>query len=221
MEPQGTTTRHARAERSGRTQRSAWVARHAARMLLLAAPALLAACTAGDVPGPAGPSPTTSVTTTSAATADAAPTPLAFPTPDPAIAEPTPEGAVAAGTQFLALYDYAFSTGDSAPLLEMSAEGCVFCVAARDEVRAMVEDGYASIREPAFVIWSDSTEIREDEWFRVHLRVEQGPLVTVAADGTQHQTSDGGTADMIIAMAWLGDRWRVEQTDVVQPEGQG
>jgi hypothetical protein len=186
-------------------------------MLLLAAPALLAACTAGDVPGPAGPSPTTSVTTTSAATADAAPTPLAFPTPDPAIAEPTPEGAVAAGTQFLALYDYAFSTGDSAPLLEMSAEGCEYCTYVGDKVQEMVDAGHASIREPAQVVWSDSTEIREDEWFRVHLRVEQGPLFTLLPDGTREQTSDGSMVDMIFAVSWV-EGWRVEAVDVVQPE---
>lgn len=216
MEPQGTTTRHACAERSGRTQRSAWVARHAARMVLLAAPALLAACTAGDVPGPAGPSPTTSVTTTSAATADAAPTPLAFPTPDPAIAEPTPEGAVAAGTQFLALYDYAFSTGDSAPLLEMSAEGCVTCAAISNDVKVMTDDGSTAESDPLRVVMSDSAEIREDEWFRVHLRVEQGVVETVTRDGARQRTSEGGTVDFIFAMAWLGDRWRVEALDLVE-----
>ncbi|WP_046529227.1 DUF6318 family protein [Cellulomonas sp. FA1] len=186
---------------------------------LLGALVLVAGCTPGGGQGAATPTPSTTPTATTSPTAAPTPTPMRFPTPDPAIAEPTPEGAIAAGTQFLALYDYAYSTGDAAPLLEMSAEGCVFCTSTRDEVRAMVEDGYASLREPASVVWSDSAEIREDEWFRVHLRVEQGPLFTIASDGSRHQTSDGGTVDLIFAMSWLGDRWRVEQADVVQPEG--
>ncbi|KSW28379.1 DUF6318 family protein [Cellulomonas sp. B6] len=135
---------------------------------------------------------------------------MAFPAPDPAIAEPSPEGAIAAGTQFVALYDYAYSTGDSGPLMEMSAEGCVFCGHVRDRVQEMVDGGYSTEADPLRVSLSDSAEIREDEWFRVHLRAEQGPVATVTRDGTRHQTSEGGTVDFIFAMSWRGDGWRVE-----------
>jgi len=135
---------------------------------------------------------------------------MAFPSPPAVMSEPTPEGAIAAGTQFVALYDYAFSSGDARPLMAMSSEDCEYCVDVRDRVQEMVDGGYSSIREPIRVVASDSTEIREDEWFRVHLRTEQGPLSTVMPDGTQHQTSEGGTVDFIFAISWLGDRWRVE-----------
>lgn len=136
------------------------------------------------------------------------------PTPTTA-AEPSPEGAIAAGTQFLALYDYAFSTGDAEPLTAMSAEGCRYCTYVHDQVEEMVDGGFASIREPMAVVESDSTEIREDEWFRVHLRVEQGPLTTVMPDGTQQRTSEGGTVDFVFAISWLGDRWQVEAVDLM------
>lgn len=135
---------------------------------------------------------------------------MAFPTPAPAYLEPTPDGAIAAGTQFVALYDYAFETGDSGPLMAMSAESCEYCVYVRDQVQEMVDGGYTSVGAPARVVEADSTEIRDDEWFRVHLRVEQGPLGTVMPDGSEHRTSDGSTVDFIFAMAWTGSGWQVE-----------
>lgn len=174
---------------------------------------LLGACTGGGEPVA---TPTATATPSPTAEPSPTPTPMAFPTPAAAISEPTPEGAIAAGTQFVALYDYAFSTGDAAPLMAMSGEGCGLCASVRDDVQAMVDGGFASVRQPAQVVESDSTEIREDEWFRVHLRVEQGPLVTVDPDGTREQTSDGSTVDFIFEISWIGDRWRIEGVDLVE-----
>ena len=141
---------------------------------------------------------------------------MAFPSPPAVMSEPTPEGAIAAGTQFIALYDYAFSSGDARPLMAMSGEGCSLCASTRDEVQQMVDGGYSTEADPMRVIASDSTEIREDEWFRVHLRVEQGAVATVMPDGTREQTSEGGTVEAIFAISWLGDRWRVEGVDLVE-----
>lgn len=172
---------------------------------------VLAGCTGGGDPVE---TPTATASPTPSVDPSPTPTPMALPTPAPEFAEPTPEGAIAAGTQFVALYDYAFSSGDSGPLMAMSAEGCEFCAYVRDQVQEMVDGGYASIREPAAVVSSDSTEIREDEWFRVQLRVEQGPLATRMPDGRREQTSDGSTVDFIFAISWLGDSWRVEGVDV-------
>lgn len=57
-----------------------------------------------------------------------APTPTAvlLPTPAPEFFEPTPEGAIAAGTQFVALFDHAYATGDAGPFTAMSTEACEF-----------------------------------------------------------------------------------------------
>ena len=210
MGRQGTRTPRVRVDRRGQRVRAAAVS------ALLGVLVLVAGCAPGGGQGAATPRSSTTPTATSTPTAAPTPTPMAFPTPDPAIAEPTPEGAVAAGTQFLALYDYAYSTGDAAPLLAMSAEGCEYCTYVGDKVQEMVDGGYASIREPSRVMWSDSAEIREDEWFRVHLRVEQGALFTVSPDGAREQTSDGSIVDMIFAVSWV-EGWRVEAVDVVQP----
>ncbi|WP_456788675.1 DUF6318 family protein [Cellulomonas sp. P5_C5] len=177
--------------------------------------ALVAGCSGGG-PEPAESTapPIVEVTPTPTPT----PTAVAKPERPEAMDEPTTEGAIAAATYFLSLYDYAFSSGDSRPLLAMSAESCEYCTYVDDQIQSMVASGYASVREPAEVTHSDSTEIRADEWFRVALRAEQGPLITVAPDGTRTQTSDGGVADFVFAIAWTGDGWRVEGVDVEAPE---
>lgn len=175
---------------------------------------LIAGCTGGGDPVEATTSAAPTPTPTSTPEPTPTRTPMAFPTPAPEISEPTPEGAIAAGTHFVALFDYAYATGDAGPFTAMSADGCEFCNYVRDEVQGMVDGGYASIREPARVIDADSTEIREDEFFSVHFRVEQGPLSTVMPDGEEHQTSDGATADFIIAMIWTGSVWQVEAVDL-------
>ncbi|KQY21392.1 hypothetical protein ASD16_19055 [Cellulomonas sp. Root485] len=174
---------------------------------------LVAGCTEG------GPEPASSTT---APVADVTPTPTATPVVKPerpaAMDEPTTDGAIAAATYFLQLYDYAFSAGDAGPLMAMSGETCTYCSYVDEQVQSMVTGGYSSVRTPAAVVQSDSTEIREDEWFRVSLRAEQGPLVTVGPDGTREQTSDGGVADFVFAISWIGDDWRVEGVDIVVPQ---
>lgn len=175
---------------------------------------LIAGCTGGGDPVEA----TTSAAPTPPPTSTPEPTPtrtpMAFPTPAPEISEPTPEGAIAAGTQFMALYDYAFDTGDAGPLAAMSAEGCSYCIYVQEEVDALFADGYVRLVEPMRVVASDSTEIREDEWFRVHLRMEQDDVTLVAPDGTS-ETSAGGQVDFIFAISWVTDHWRVEEVDLI------
>lgn len=183
--------------------------RAAAAMTTAGVLGLLAGCT-GSEPAP---TPSSTVVTPSP-TASPTRTPLPFPTPAAAISEPTPEGAIAAGTQFIALYDYAFSTGDAEPFAAMSGPECEYCGKVVDRVRQMREGGYSTEGDPLRVVASESTEIREDEWFRVQLRAEQGPIVTVAPDGEREQTSDGGTVDYVFAMSWVGDAWRVDAVSI-------
>lgn len=177
--------------------------------------ALVVGCTGGGTgPGESTGPPVVEVTPTPTPS----PTPVVKPEPPAAMSEPTTDGAIAAATYFLQLYDYAFSAGDAGPLMAMAGETCTYCSYVDEQVQSMVDGGYSSVRTPATVIRSDSTEIREDEWFRVSLRAEQGPLVTVGPDGTREQTSDGGLADFVFAISWTGDKWRVEGVDIVAPQ---
>ena len=172
--------------------------------------ALVGGCTGGADRPDESVTAVPSLTPTMSPSPSPTPTPMERPVEPAAMSKPTPEGAIAAATHFLALYDYAFSSGDSAPLMAMSADGCEYCTYVRDEVQTMVDSGWVSIRQPLRVIDSSSTEIREDEWFRAQLTVEQAALIAVDPDGVQHEAGDGGVANFIFAIAWLGDRWRVE-----------
>ncbi|UZN02776.1 DUF6318 family protein [Cellulomonas sp. S1-8] len=143
------------------------------------------------------------------------PTPMAFPTPPALISEPTPEGAIAAGTQFVALYDYAFSALDAAPLLAMSAESCEVCTYVDDSVASLISNGETSVGEASVILTSRSTEIRPDEWFSVELRVQQAASQKLSDDGDVVGESAPTTADFVFAISWDGGAWTVEAVDIL------
>ncbi|KQR10927.1 hypothetical protein ASF78_14660 [Cellulomonas sp. Leaf334] len=130
--------------------------------------------------------------------------------------EPTTDGAIAAATYFLSLTDYAFASGETAPLLSLSADDCKHCAFVVGQVGEMAEGNYTSDAAPLLVSYATSTEIRPDEWFSARLRVNQE--FTRVSDATGAVVDESGklTADFIFAISWLGDRWRVEQVDVIE-----
>ncbi|GEL99933.1 DUF6318 family protein [Cellulomonas terrae] len=175
--------------------------------------ALVAGCTgSGSEPAESTAPPVVEVTQTPTPT----PTPVVKPEPPDAMGEPTTDGAIAAATYFLSLYDYAFASGDAGPLMEMSAETCDLCAYVQESVVAMTSEGRSSVGHPARVLTSESTEIRPDEWFSALLRVEQAATQELDADGKVVAESAANVTDFLFAMSWLGDRWRVEAVDLTE-----
>lgn len=175
--------------------------------------ALVGGCTGvGADPAESTGPPVVEVTTTPTPT----PTPVVKPEPPEAMSEPTTDGAIAAATYFLALSDYAFASGDSEPLLAMSAEGCTYCAYVDEQVESMVAGKYTSEADPLEVLTATSTEIRPDEWFSALLRVEQD--FTRARDTTGAVVDETGKSvvDFLFAISWLGDEWRVEQVGLTE-----
>lgn len=80
-------------------------------------------------PGPTSPAPTRPAPTT------APPAPPAGYDGDGA------DGAAAAATYLLEVIDYAMTTGDTAPLMSVSAPDCLFCTSALADVRRLAEAG--------------------------------------------------------------------------------
>ena len=125
-------------------------------------PGLLTAC-ANDTPAPevsgtlptrffSTPETSTTATPTTSAGAPASlgpelaaqrATALAMPKPvkPPEASENTQQGAVNAAVHFIALYRYAFITGDTTDLAAMSEEGCVFCQSTIDDATKLHQDG--------------------------------------------------------------------------------
>ena len=175
--------------------------------------ALVAGCTAGD-PDPGESTVPSPVEVTSTPTPT--PTPVVKPERPAAMDEPTTDGAIAAATYFLQLTDYAFSSGDTAPFLSLSAGDCKHCAFVVEQVDALVDGSYTSDAAPLVVLSSMSTEIRPDEWFSARLRVEQEFTRVVDSSGSVVDESGQLNADFIFAISWLGDRWRIEQVDVIE-----
>ena len=125
-------------------------------------PGLLTAC-ANDTPAPevsgtlptrffSTPEASTTATPTTSASAPVSlgpelaaqrATALAEPKPvkPPEASENTQQGAVNAAVHFIALYRYAFITGDTTDLAAMSEEGCVFCQSTIDDATKLHEGG--------------------------------------------------------------------------------
>lgn len=173
--------------------------------------ALMAGCTGGG-PEPAESTGPPLVEATPAPTPS--PTPVVKPEPPAAMSEPTTDGAIAAATYFLQLYDYAFAARDADSLLRMSAESCEFCSYVDESVAALVESGHTSVGPPVRVVSAVSTEIRPDEWFSARLQVEQDSTQELAADGTLVSESEANLTDFVFALSWTGDRWRVDAVDL-------
>ncbi|MDQ0374150.1 DUF6318 family protein [Cellulomonas humilata] len=187
----------------------AWQRRVVPALLGVVLAALVAGCTGGG-PEPAAttPPPVAEVTPTPT------PTPIVKPERPAAMDEPTTDGAIAAATYFMALYDYAFSARDAESLSMMSAETCKFCKYVGDSVAALVVSGHTSVGPPVRVISAVSTEIRPDEWFTARLQVAQDSTQELAADGTVVSESEANLTDFVFALSWLGDSWRVEAVDL-------
>lgn len=178
--------------------------------------ALVVGCTGGGTgPGESTGPPVVEVTPTPTPS----PTPVVKPEPPAAMSEPTTDGAIAAATYFLQLTDYAFDAEDIAPLMSMSAADCSYCLYVQEQVDAQALGNYSSEAAPFEILYSTSTEIRPDEWFSARLHVRQDFTRVRDDSGAVVSETDGGIVDFIFAISWLGDRWRVEQVDLIDVEG--
>ncbi|UZN03491.1 DUF6318 family protein [Cellulomonas sp. S1-8] len=179
--------------------------------------AVVAVVVAGGCTGEPGPAPT-AAEVTAAVTADPSPAPSPPPRPETperpeAMSEPTPEGAIAAATYFLQVYDHAFSTGDESYFVALSGGDCLFCSEAIAEVAAMRGDGSRAVREPIDILHSSATEVRADEWFNVELRVRQGRIDVVSSTGEVTASAESEVVDVRLAMSWAGG-WTVDAVDL-------
>lgn len=129
---------------------------------------------------------------------------------------PSADGAAAAAAYFVGVYEYSYATGDTTPLGQLSAETCVFCTSAIEDIQssraaAQTEEGGGSV-----VHYATGTEITPGEWYSATLRIEQFPSTRRSATGDVVSTGSGGEHDLYFAMSWVGG-WRVDEVDVLEP----
>lgn len=128
--------------------------------------------------------------------------------------EASKAGAAAAATHFVALYEYAYATGDTSALQQMSAETCAFCTSALEDIRQGVALAASEEGGGSRVVYATSTEISPAEWYSATLRVEQEPSLRRGAAGEVLSEETGGEYDLLFALSWVGG-WRVDQIDVL------
>lgn len=172
----------------------------------------VAACGAGEVDGPP---------TSSARTADVSATPSPSPTMNlkqlperpEAMNEPTADGAIAAATYVLELYEYSFATGDLAPWRAITLDTCAYCTAVSDSVTAMFEAAERSSGSTVTVHDARAVELADDRWFSVEMQFTQGAATEYGAKGSVIGTSDARLYDAVFALSWA-DGWRVDHMGV-------
>ncbi|MEE6295277.1 DUF6318 family protein [Georgenia wangjunii] len=170
-------------------------------------------CSNDATPSPiaSGPEPTTS---------RASGTPSATPSPGPTD-WPAPErpasmdrddvvGAKAAAQYFIELYPYVYATGDLDEWRAMSHEECVFCESVEANVVELhSEGGYGTGGEIVVEDVRASEPNQETEFFRVGLRVTEGPSAEHARDGSELATTTGGAGYYLTALTYLDGSWFV------------
>ncbi|MGV8968134.1 MAG: DUF6318 family protein [Cellulomonas sp.] len=171
--------------------------------LLTALALALSACT-----GTAAPAPLAS--TTAGTVIPASPTtPPPGPTPSPAPISPPArpaamdrndtEGALAAMTYFIALYSYAYASGDLSEWQAMSDPECVFCAGLTTDVQGAVADGSTVVGGELTIISSEASAAPAANIFRVDLTVSQTAYEAVDKSGTITSSGPGTKSASITA----------------------
>ena len=158
-----------------------------------------AACTA---------TPPASVRTTlpTAAPTSIAPTPSPTPTenPNPAGLKPLPADEIDASfvtiENFFRAYEYALTSGDTAPLEDLSAPSCGVCKDMRDDIRQFYSTG-ASMTGGGFSIpRSQFIPVKDPDRHVWRLALEQEPISSTTAEGSS-ATEEGFNGPVHIEVA--------------------
>jgi hypothetical protein len=129
------------------------------------------------------------------------------------------KAAVAAATYYLALYNYAYQTGDSDAFEVMSESGCLFCndviedVASERAARQHAEGG------DFHVVSSSALRLRPD-FFTATLQVVQDPLQTLSPTGAVVDSKPTAAPYLIqFALDHGREGWSVKEVSVQAAPG--
>ena len=144
--------------------------------------ACLAACSTDDdqptILAPPSPSPAVSSADSSASTE------VNPPVMPPEAEAQTADGAMAFVRHYFAVVDYAYSTGDTAPLAKVSDPECGPCTG----IKEMVDEAFASSqsfeRGPTAISGTPAVEIQPEGWAEVTVTYSTPPLRRISDTGT-------------------------------------
>jgi hypothetical protein len=184
-------------------------------LAVLAAAALLAACTAKAEPQPL-PEPTatpTSPAVSEEATASERPE-VEKPMPPDAMRRDDVAGAEAAAQYFLQLYPYVYATGDVAEWKAMSHPDCVFCDGVASRATEIHDSGGRQIGGSLVINRVDSRPpTDESAYFAIWVDASESPVERTNGSGETTESFDGGLVEFDFALMRSGDSWLVRGVD--------
>ena len=147
---------------------------------------------------------------------------------DTALAEPAPvkplhmdeetaEGAVASVYYFLDLYRYAFMTGDTTELANMSDDQCKFCQSTiNDADDAHKKGGWANKWDQEIVDTTYYERLEGYDYNRVKVIVNYGQMISYYGDGKNPTTSDPTEGqELNFGVRYSNGKWTVGAVEVV------
>ncbi len=126
------------------------------------------------------------------------------------MSKPSKEGAAAAATYFLELYDYMFATTETAAFAAMSGGDCEFCTSSLDDAKAMHKAKQRSVGSEVTLSNARGSETSPGKWYFAELDFDQSPARVVDEHGSTISAHDGGSYHFVVALTWA-DGWVVER----------
>ena len=144
---------------------------------------------------------------------------LAEPAPakPPQMNEETAEGAAASVYYFLDLYRYAFMTGDTTELANMSDDRCKFCQSTIDDANDIhSKGGWADKWEQEIVDTTYYERLEGYDYNRVKVIVNYGQMISYYGDGKNPTTSDPTEGqELNFGVRYSNGKWTVGAVEVV------
>ena len=130
------------------------------------------------------------------------------------------EGALAAMTHFIALYGYAYATGDVEEWQAMSDPECVFCASVVANVEELHSHGHTNEGSQVEVHSIDATEVTIGRWYSMEASVTQAPSIERDAQGATVEEHPAPTQYTMTFAVVFDSVWQVRELDVVKvPDG--
>lgn len=123
------------------------------------------------------------------------------------------DGAAAAATHFLDLYEYTYDSLDPTAIEAMSSPECTFCRSVIDDVARMEAYNHVATGGGHTVVNAFGTEITQEQWYSAAVQLDQAPTAEVDPVGKVVSETSGGRFQMVFALDWA-QGWLVREVDV-------
>ena len=145
-------------------------------------------------------------------------TALAEPAPvkNPQVSEETSEGAVASVYYFLDLYRYAFMTGNTTELTNMSEGQCKFCQSAIERATTLhATGGWIDKWDQNISGATYYEKLKEYNYNRVAVTVDYGPMTSHPGDGGASKTSEKDDGRVLnFGVRYVNGNWSIGGVEV-------